>query len=83
MQILDPGSIVFDDKPVSVSDVGKTLKRYGYKPTSPVNVHIPKEISDRILKAVTVSLTNSGFRRVLFIKPKEAKSDVVIPINRP
>ncbi len=79
VQILSSGTIVVNDKPVSVGDVGKTLKRSGYSSSSPVKVHIPKEISDKILKAVTVSLTNSGFRRVLFIKPKQAKVDVSDP----
>ena len=64
-------------KPVSIDRIGPTLKRSGFGLRSPVNVHVPSDISPRILKAITISLTNNGFHRVLFVKPKQSIADVM------
>lgn len=79
VQVLSSGDIRVDGKSVAVNHVGKTLKRSGYTSQSTVNIQVPEDVSDRVLKAVTVSLTNNGFRRVIFIKPQQAKVDIVTP----
>jgi hypothetical protein len=79
VQVRSSGMIRVNGKPVSIDRIGPTLKRKGVGRLSPVNIHVPKDISPRILKAITISLTNNGFHRVLFVKPKQAVADVADP----
>jgi len=77
VEVNSAGTIRIDGKPVSIDRIGPTLKRKGFGLKSPVNVHVPNDISPRILKAITISLTNNGLHRVLFVKPKQSVADVM------
>lgn len=76
VQVLSSGAVRVNGRPVAVNQVGPTLRSKGFGARSPINVHVPENVSQKILKMVTVSLANSGFTRVLFIKPKQTFSDV-------
>jgi len=76
VQVLSSGIIRVNGRVVPVDEVGSTLRSKGFGPRSPINVHVPEDVSERVLTMVTVSLTRSGFTRVLFIKPQQATSDV-------
>ena len=77
VQVNSAGMIRIDGKAVSIDRIGPTLKKRGFGLRSPVNVHVPSDISPRILTAITISLTNNGFHRVLFLKPKQSVADVM------
>ncbi len=76
VEVLSSGAIRVNGRPVAVNQVGPTLRAKGFSTRSPINVRVPEDVSQRVLKMVTVSLTNSGFTRVVFIKPKQTSSDV-------
>lgn len=76
VQVFPSGSITVNGKSVSVDQVGPVLRSKGYGQRSPINVHVPEDVSEKIMSMVTVSLTRSGFTRVLFIKPKQSSSDI-------
>ena len=79
LEVNSAGTIRIGGKPVSIDRIGRTLKRKGFGLKSPVKVYVPSSISPHILKTITISLTNSGFHRVLFIKPKQSAANVVEP----
>jgi hypothetical protein len=70
------GNIDIDGKSVPVDQIGPALKDEGFGQRSPINVYVPEEVSQKIMSMITMSLTRSGFTRVMFIKPKQASSDI-------
>jgi len=79
VKVLSSGAILVNGKSVTVDSVGPALRNNGFGPRSQINVHVPDDVSALIMKSVTISLTKSGFRRVLFIKPQRASADVGTP----
>ena len=76
VQVFSSGVIRVNGKRVAVDQVGPTLRAKGFGPRSPINIHITEDVSPRIMQMVTVSLTGSGFTRVMFIKPQQTSSDI-------
>lgn len=76
IEVSESGIIRLEGKPVSSSELADTLRSYGFKPMSTIKIHVPDDVSEMIIKTITVSLSKSGFRRVLFVKPRQATADV-------
>lgn len=74
VQVTSSGIIRLEGRAVPVNEIGAALRKSGYGSGSRVNVEVPDNISPAIMKSITASLSRAGFRRVLFIKPRQAHS---------
>jgi len=76
VEVAGSGIIRFRGEPVSVTELGSELRSAGYKSMSTIKIHVPNDVSEMTIKTITMSLSKSGFRRVLFVKPQHATADV-------
>lgn len=69
IRISEQGRIYIGERETNLNQLGRRLKRDGYKPNDTIYVSIPDETPRRVLVAVGRELASQGFRRVIFTKP--------------
>ena len=74
ISLLSDGRIIMDGKQIELPKLTKKLKSFGVTSNTRIMISILKDTPASKIKAISKELVSAGFRRLMFIKPKQATS---------
>lgn len=75
----ESGSLSFNDKQLKPGKIASALKSAGYKKTQEINILIPDQPDQKLMRSVSAELVRSGFTRTVFVTKRKATATLAKP----
>lgn len=79
LSLITAGKISVHDEPMDVARLPRKLKSMGANTQTPITFSIPEDTPVQSLTPVSRELYNAGFRKFVFVRPRQITATVDLP----
>ncbi|OVE76313.1 hypothetical protein BVX97_01390 [bacterium E08(2017)] len=76
IKVVSGGRIIVSGRPVSLEEIGASVKRAGASSGTMISIKVPESVSNSLCQSIKRSLANSGFPNLYFVREKRARAYV-------